>query len=58
MSRRAETLTEAVIKTLPLLRKKTAKKAYLYDDTKNGTNIKGILLIEDGRHSGAGGGHG
>jgi hypothetical protein len=30
-----------------LLRKKTAKKAYLYDDTKNGRNIKGILLIED-----------
>jgi hypothetical protein len=31
-----------------LLRKKAAKKAYWQDDTKNGENIKGILLTEAG----------
>jgi hypothetical protein len=44
-------LPKRLLKPLPLLRKKTAKKAYLYDDTKNGTNIKGILLIKEGGSS-------
>ncbi|EIC31448.1 hypothetical protein Metal_3806 [Methylomicrobium album BG8] len=48
MSRCAETLTEAVKNPYPCSEKKPQKKAYLYDDTKNGVNIKGILLIEDG----------
>jgi hypothetical protein len=39
-----------------LLRKKAAKKAYWHDDTKNGENIKGILLVEAGGERGSQGG--